>query len=393
MMSPRVSLMASLLCAGPACLSVSAQTEVTLELGASQIGPATGADTNDARFAMGGLRASHYTLGGSGVYASFLGGQVFGDSVGGSFASAIIEATARDQWSTRWSGSMDVKFLGFGVREPFSYRTLAGEMGTSVRYRSSSTSLRVGVVGGLGRSRSETWTRVRRLSDIAVTISEVDLWRIGTTAELLLGSPTFQIGVAGSSHKASGDIYSALGGRLVLGGSWGLVELRVDRWDTPFGYETTGGLALAIPLGSGWSLRGFFGRSEPDPLTLVQPGSGSGGFLLGRSLVSTAPDFVGSEAPFEILQYTDTGSRIRFSVDAPAGATHVQLLGDFTLWDPLPMRREGDRWIVELDVPVGTHHFGFLVDDEWYVPDDAPDVVPDEWGRRSATLVIEGAGL
>ncbi len=56
------------------------------------------------------------------------------------------------------------------------------------------------------------------------------------------------------------------------------------------------------------------------------------------------------------------------------------------------MRREGNRWIAELSVPIGTHHYGFMVDDEWYVPDDAPDVVPDEWGRRSATLVIEGAG-
>ena len=45
-----------------------------------------------------------------------------------------------------------------------------------------------------------------------------------------------------------------------------------------------------------------------------------------------------------------------------------------------------------LEIGNGTHHFGFLVNDEWFVPDDAPDVVPDEWGRHSATLVIEGVG-
>ena len=54
------------------------------------------------------------------------------------------------------------------------------------------------------------------------------------------------------------------------------------------------------------------------------------------------------------------------------------------------MSRQGDRWLVEVDVAPGTHHFGFLIDNEWYVPDDAPDVVLDEWGRKSATLVIEG---
>jgi hypothetical protein len=47
--------------------------------------------------------------------------------------------------------------------------------------------------------------------------------------------------------------------------------------------------------------------------------------------------------------------------------------------------------MAEVDVANGTHHYGFLVDDEWYVPDDARDVVPDEWGRLSAILVIEGA--
>ena len=47
------------------------------------------------------------------------------------------------------------------------------------------------------------------------------------------------------------------------------------------------------------------------------------------------------------------------------------------------------RWAVELSVPEGTHHFGFLVDGDWFVPVDAPDTVPDEWGRRNATLVVE----
>jgi 1,4-alpha-glucan branching enzyme len=81
---------------------------------------------------------------------------------------------------------------------------------------------------------------------------------------------------------------------------------------------------------------------------------------------------------------------VRFSVEAPEGAASVQVLGDFNLWAPLAMRREGTRWIADVEVARGTHHFGFLVDGRWYLPDDAPDRVPDEWGRASATLVIEG---
>jgi hypothetical protein len=177
---------------------------------------------------------------------------------------------------------------------------------------------------------------------------------------------------------------------MIIAGAWGLAEVRIDRWDTPTSVETTGGLSLIVPISAAWNLRGFFGRSDPDPLTLAQPGSGSGGMLLGRSLLSTPDEAAPSSAPYEILEYGETTSRVRVRVEVPQSAVTVLLLGDFTFWEPLPMRRVGDRWIVDLDVGVGTHHFGFLVDDEWYLPDDAPDVVPDEWGRASATLVIEG---
>lgn len=53
------------------------------------------------------------------------------------------------------------------------------------------------------------------------------------------------------------------------------------------------------------------------------------------------------------------------------------------------MRGRDGLWAVELTVPGGTHHFGFLVDGSWFLPDDAPDAVADDWGRRNATLVVE----
>jgi hypothetical protein len=71
----------------------------------------------------------------------------------------------------------------------------------------------------------------------------------------------------------------------------------------------------------------------------------------------------------------------------------MDLLGDFTLWEPQAMSRDGDGWAIEIRIPSGTHHFGFLADGEWYLPENVPDLVSDEWGRKNATLVIEGAGL
>lgn len=368
----------------PACAA--AQTEVALELGASQVGPALGLDAADAHYAMGGLRASHYGANGSALFVSVLGGGALGDSTGGSFVSVLAGASLVDAWSPRWSGAVDVTLLGFGVRDPFPYRTLAAEVAPQVRYRAPSVSIGLGLLGGVGRSRIELFRRIGG----PTLMFEDDHWRIGTTAEVLVGSPTVQIGVAGGAHRASGEEYRSLGGRFVVGGGWGVVELRADRWHTPLGNETTGGLALAIPFGGAWRLRGFFGRSDPDPLTLAQPGASSGGALLGWTAYSSRP--AEREPLFEVLERTDSGSRIRLAIEAPSDASRVQVLGDFTLWEPVAMRREGDLWVAELEVGVGAHHYGFLVDDEWYLPDDAPDVVPDEWGRESATLVIEGAG-
>ena len=67
----------------------------------------------------------------------------------------------------------------------------------------------------------------------------------------------------------------------------------------------------------------------------------------------------------------------------------MELIGDFTLWEPIPMEYDGTQWSAEVNIQPGTHHFGFLADGEWFLPEDAPDAVPDEWGRKSATIVIE----
>jgi len=81
---------------------------------------------------------------------------------------------------------------------------------------------------------------------------------------------------------------------------------------------------------------------------------------------------------------------VEIHVEAPPGTSRMEVLGDFTVWDPVPMEQTGARWTVRLEIPRGTHHFGFLADGEWFLPDDAPDAVSDDWGRKNATIVIEG---
>jgi len=362
---------------------LSAQSEVTIEVGASQIGPPLGLDAESARFVVGGLRASHLGASGSGVFASFLAGRTIAGTNGGDFVTADLGGTMAEQWSRHLRGSLDVHVLAFGVRAPYPYRAIAVEVSPAVAFTSGPVSLELGGILGSGGSRFELTS-----TTAGTVVFEDALARVGGTAELTLGTGAVRFGVAGGLHETPEGSFQSGGARLLFAGGWGAVEVRGDVWQTPTGTQGTGGLALVIPI-SGWSVRGFFGRSEPDPLTLAEPGSASGGLLLGRSLVSRPVRRTGRQ-PWQLVSLTPTGARVLVAVETAASARSVALLGDFTLWEEVPMQRRNGRWEVELEVPEGTHHYGFLVDDQWYVPDDTRDVVPDEWGRLSAILVIEG---
>ena len=361
-----------------------AQTDVTVELGASQVGSPVGGATESSRFGVAGLRASYYSLTGSGFAASILAGRSIGDQSGGDFLSATLGSSMVEDWGGGWTAGMDLRLFGFGIRAPFPYRALAAEGGPMLQYRGGPVSVKAAVIAGVGRSRLEVW----RVLGGRTHVFADDLWRVGGTAELMLGSGPVRVGVAGGAHETPGGVFGSGGGRMVFAGGWGAVELSADVWRTPLASEVTGGVAFALPL-SGWSLRGFVGRSEPDPLTLAEPGSGGGGLLVGRSLYARE---LGESATTgrEVVAEGPEGARVRLSVEPPSGAERVEVVGDFTLWEAVPMQRDGKGWVVDLEVEAGTHHYGYLVDGEWYLPEDQENVVPDEWGRMSAILVIEG---
>ncbi|HET9948246.1 MAG TPA: glycogen-binding domain-containing protein [Longimicrobiales bacterium] len=369
-----------------------AQTDVTLEVGASQVGPPAGVDAGSTRFAVAGLRLAHLGLSGAGASAGLLAGRALGDGNGGDFVSASLAGSLARRSASGWGASLEAEALAFHVAAPFPYTAFALEGGPALERDFGGGAARAALTAGLGRSRVE----LRRREDARLAlVFEDDLWRWGATAGVSLGPAAFRAGLEAGIHETSGGTYGSGGVRVLASGGWGAVEARVDVWDTPFGTETTGGLALFIPI-SGWSLRGFAGRSEPDPLTLAEPGSGSFGLLVGRTLWESdgaTPAEAEAEAaaalPYDVLERTDAGARVRLRVEAPAGASRVEVLGDFTLWEAVPMHARGSAWEVELTLPAGVHHYGFLVDGAWWVP-DGTDVVPDEWGRESAILVIEG---
>ncbi len=359
-------------------------TNLSVEVGGSSVSPPVGVEGEDARFFVAGLRGLRVNSLGSGVMGSFLVGRSLRDGAGGDFLSGTVEGHLLKGLAPGWTAGVEVEGFGFRVADPFPYRSLGLEGGPILRFstRNLSASLK-GIAGG-GWSETELLRTGREPAEIV----KDELWRYGGVGEVLAGGKGILAGVAVGLHESSGGTYRSAGFRLLAERGGAAIELRVDAWDSPSGNETTGGLAFILPL-RGWDLRGFLGRTEPDPLTLTEPGGGAGGILVGRRLMGSDPLPPPKPPLHRIVDKAAEGAVVEIRVQPPEGTREMAVMGDFTFWEPVAMTRDGTRWTVQLQVPTGTHHFGFLADGDWYLPEDAPDTVPDDWGRKNATIVIE----
>ncbi len=104
---------------------------------------------------------------------------------------------------------------------------------------------------------------------------------------------------------------------------------------------------------------------------------------LGSVLFITKGSFGGE--PDEIL--------VRFTLTAPE-AKQVHLVGDFTDWNPLKLRREGSdgsgTWHVNIKLRKGgIYLYNFIIDDALWIPDPSSDTsVEDGFGGESSLLKL-----
>ena len=72
------------------------------------------------------------------------------------------------------------------------------------------------------------------------------------------------------------------------------------------------------------------------------------------------------------------------------GATSVEIMGDFTDWQPVSLEKKGgDEWSAVIPIPAGTHRMNLRVDGgTWGVPPGIP-VLDDDFGGVVGILVIE----
>lgn len=376
-----------------ACLPALAQSsELVAEVGATWSLPPIGVTGSATGFMVAGLRAGRWRATGTGVHGSVLVGQSLQQADAGDVVSLEFGGAAWREVGDRLDAGIRGRAFGFRIDAPIEQRSGGVEGAVLLRWSAESFRATVSGTGGVGQSRlsvvvpgeGDRPDRTRERTD--------DLWRYGTEVELLWGDGPILAGVGGGLHQAADGRYARAGVEALAGVGPVVVQATIDRWNTPFGDETTGGLAFHIPVGP-WSARGVAGRPDPDPLLRDEPGRGVRGFMVGRRVLgggATSLRAPAARPSYTLLEASDGRSRVRFEVTAPASAEGVAVLGDFTLWDAAPMVYDGDTWSIELEVPEGTHHFGFMLDGAWYIPDDAPDVVPDEWGRTSMILIVGG---
>jgi AMP-activated protein kinase-like protein len=90
-------------------------------------------------------------------------------------------------------------------------------------------------------------------------------------------------------------------------------------------------------------------------------------------------------------QATVASAPMRFVFLAPS-ARQVAITGDWVHWDPagIPLSSRGDGvWMVEIAVPVGLHHYVFVIDGtEWRPDPNAASQVDDGFGQRNSVLLV-----
>jgi hypothetical protein len=79
---------------------------------------------------------------------------------------------------------------------------------------------------------------------------------------------------------------------------------------------------------------------------------------------------------------------VRLPVNEAPGR-ELWVAGNFNEWRPIPMRREGSYWILQMSLPAGVYEYAFRsADGRWFVPASVAARRSDGFGGHVAVLVV-----
>lgn len=362
-----------------------------LRLRGSHALPPAGAQGDGTSYLGAGLLAWTPWDGSGGQLWAALDGAASVGGTGGSWLSLSTGAERDWRLSSALAAGLGVGARAFTVGGTAPYRAAAAEAVPRVTWSPAGLELFLEGLAGLGRSEVEVLVSGTGPGGpgggggSTETVEQAsDLWRVGGGAGLRTTLRDLQLEARIGGWESSSGTFRRVGTAVEGGGriSW---RATLALWDTPGGAEAAGGLTVRVPLGGGWRGVATGGRAGPDPLLGSRPGVHAG--VSARRALTR---FGGAEpALYRVVDEEGARPSVRFVLEAPR-AERVELTGDFTDWEPVAMRATDGRWVVEVPVRPGVHHFGFRVDGQWHVPENAPGRVDDQWGRVNATLVVPG---
>jgi len=363
------------------------QVELWLDGGATNALPPANVDTTAALYGIMGSRLLlSYPLGGTELSARL------GQGAGGTTA-AWFGGQARTWMSRRLGrarGGVELSGQALDFTDPFQYGVYDGAVEPTLSGRLGSVGYALKGTARLGHWQSNAPDTLAMGPGMftSATISG-PLHVLGGSLRIGRSLGPLWVTLEGAGQDA---VNGALDGGYLSGTARVTTDIGPVRaaasatlQRSPAEGETGYGVTLAwAPLETA-VFQLYAGRSVTDPVYGTQ-----GNFAATLSVSWRVGHRAAPASPGVVAygEWTDAGRVVHFRIRAPR-AHHVALAGDFTGWQPVDMQRDGDAWTATLTLAPGVYHFGFQVDDRWTVPEDAPGVMRDGWGRTNASIVIE----
>jgi len=347
---------------------------LSLEVAGSHARPPAGLDVEAGSYFSGGIRWLR-----SGALSLFAGGDG-GWSLEGARGD-WLSGYAGGHWTRtlgrHFEAHLTASAAGFRVEDPDRFDALLFRANPTLAARWGRFRWEVRLQGGFGRTEVGTGTPG----------VEEDVWQAGSGLGVRSALAGLTLEGSGGFHKSQNGDYRTAEASAAWGWGGGQLRFAYSWWDPPStSNEHLVMLRVDLPLGRAVRASSAVGQSGPDPLLGTPSATYASAGISVELLEALRPP----ETPVVRL-LEGSPRRARFVVQAPE-ARSVEVLGDFSGWEPVTMRFDGEnRWVVEMELAPGLYHFGFRVDGVWWVPDDAPGRTQDEWGRDTATLVVPDA--
>ena len=301
----------------------------------------------------------------------------------GSTGSAELSGGIRGQLGRRWVGEASAELGAIaGSRQPTASSLLVagrllrpvGTGGGWLRASGDIASRETGHLGGRGLDVGAWWKWWRT----EITTSVARQWNM---AQLFLGPGRDNpVGTAPESYTEA-ELTARVEGddaRLTVA-----TTVRRDP-DAPRLYTPAVSATAAVWLTSSRAITFAVARQLPD---FVRGGDAVDYVSVGLRLNDASPRAARVAGTRPSVQVSGVDSLRLVSVRAP-GARTVEVMADFTGWEPIRLAARDDGFVREMALTPGTHHIVVRIDGGPWMPAANTPAVDDDFGGRVGLLLV-----